>query len=91
MPVLAEKLKLDSKRSSFAALNLEDSKKVIVSLLNTINGSTVPSDTTKIGGPTRTERLYVSISAQLNKSSVEFYVIDQSVTGMFERRRRIGL
>ena len=91
MPILAEKLQLDSKRSSFTNLNLEDSKKVIVSLLHTINGSTVPSDTTKIGGPTRTERLYISIAAQLNKRSIEFSVIDQSVTGMFERRRRIGL
>ena len=91
MPILAEKLKLDSKRKVFAALDLEDSKKVLVSLLNTINGSTVHSDTKKIGGSTRTERICISISAQLNKNPAEFYVIEQSVTGMFERRRRIGL
>ena len=91
MPVLADRLKLDSKRAVFATLNLEDEKKVIISLLNVINGSTVPSDTKKIGGSTRTERLFISISTQLNRSSVEFYVIEQSVTGMFERRRRIGL
>ena len=91
MPVLADRLKLDSKRAVFATLNLEDEKKVIISLLNAINGSTVPSDTKKIGGSTRTERLFISISTQLNRSSVEFYVIEQSVTGMFERRRRIGL
>ena len=58
---------------------------------DTINGSKVPSDTTKIGGPTRTERICISISAQLNKNPAEFSVIEQSVTGMFERRRRIGL
>ena len=91
MPVLADRLKLDSKRAAFSALDCEDSKKVLVSLLNTINGSKVPSDTTKIGGPTRTERICISISAQLNKNPAEFSVIEQSVTGMFERRRRIGL
>lgn len=91
MPVLADRLKLDSKRAAFSALDCEDSKKVLVSLLNTINGSKVPSDTTKIGGPTRTERICISIAAQLNKNPAEFSVIEQSVTGMFERRRRIGL
>ena len=91
MPVLADRLKLDSKRAAFSALDCEDSKKILVSLLNTINGSKVPSDTTKIGGPTRTERICISIAAQLNKNPAEFSVIEQSVTGMFERRRRIGL
>ena len=91
MPIYKEKLKLKEKRDSFSCLPNEQKKLVMIAILNSLNGRSVHSDMSKIGGSSRAERIRYSLSSQINKKSQEFYVIDQSVTGMFERRRRIGL
>ena len=44
-----------------------------------------------IGGPKFAGCMRATFNNEINNSNNKFYVIDQSVTGMFERRRRIGL
>ena len=56
-----------------------------------LSGSSDRVDLSCIGGSKRTGTVQVSFTGLLNDPEVSFVIIDQSVTGMFERRTRIGL
>lgn len=48
-------------------------------------------DLLAIGGSKYSGSMKPSFNKLLNDPNTDFYIIDQSVTGMFERRTRVGL
>lgn len=74
-----------------SGLSLTDRADLVLRLCQVLNGSLDRIDLSKIGGAKRTGTVQVSFSSLLSNPQVRFAIIDQSVTGMFERRTRIGL
>lgn len=72
-------------------LEREDKISLVKSLCPVLNGSSDRVDLSCIGGPKRTGTLQVVFSKLLNDPKTPFSIVDQSVTGMFERRTRVGL
>ena len=48
-------------------------------------------DISPLGGASKAGAMVMDYSKALSDSNVDFYIIDQSVTGMFERKTRVGL
>ena len=74
-----------------SGLSGEEKRELITKLCPVLNGSYDRVDLSPIGGAKRTGTLQVKFTGLLNNAKVDFYIIDQSVTGMFERRTRVGL
>lgn len=74
-----------------ASLEVDDRRNLLKALCPVLNGSNDRIDLSLIGGPKRTGTLQVSFTGLLNNAETDFIIIDQSVTGMFERRTRVGL
>lgn len=74
-----------------ASLATNDKRDLLRALCPVLNGSNDRIDLSLIGGPKRTGTLQVSFTGLLNNADVDFYIVDQSVTGMFERKTRVGL
>ncbi len=72
-------------------LGREDKIILVKNLCPVLNGSNDRVDLSCIGGPKRTGTLQVVFSKLLNDPKTTFAIIDQSITGMFERRTRVGL
>ena len=60
-------------------------------VLALVNGATNMIDLSSVGGSKHSGSLKPNFSKLLNDADVDFYIVDQSVTGMFERRTRVGL
>ncbi len=80
--------KLVEGREQFIALSMQDKRKQIVGILRFFNCVTARVDLSLIGGSSHAGAIK---SGFLQKSSERFDIIDQSITGMFERRTHIGL
>lgn len=74
-----------------ASLGVDDRRNLLKALCPVLNGSNDRIDLSLIGGPKRTGTLQVSFTGLLNNAETDFIIIDQSVTGMFERKTRVGL
>lgn len=48
-------------------------------------------DLSSLGGPSKAGAMVTGFDKLLNDPNTDFFIIDQSVTGMFERRTRVGL
>ncbi len=72
---------------SFKKVSCEEKTKTLVSLIAWINGKINGVDFSALGK----SKNYGKIRPQRNGLKCELFVIDQSVTGMFERRTHIGL
>lgn len=87
--MLKDSLSLDDRESSFAELPFNDQCDLIEKLLLLCRGNkkSLPINLSSIGGAKTAGRLRPA------RSSVpdDFVIVDQSVTGMFERRTRVGL
>ncbi|WP_293836401.1 type II CRISPR RNA-guided endonuclease Cas9 [uncultured Parolsenella sp.] len=87
--MLKDNLSLDDRESSFAELPFNDQCDLIEKLLLLCRGNkkSLPINLSSIGGAKTAGRLRPA------RSSVpdDFVIIDQSVTGMFERKTRVGL
>lgn len=90
-PGLMKKLKLEEKRTKLSAASLEDKASLLFELIQIINGANRQIDLTSVGGAKTAGQYKVRFTKELNDPNVDFYIIDQSVTGMFERRTKIGL
>ena len=88
-PMLACDLDLDNKYEAFGALDVVEQKALLIKLLELCMGNkkSMPIDLKALGGKKTGGRLRPA----RNKVPEGFAVIDQSVTGMFERRTRAGL
>lgn len=87
--MLACDLDLENKYEAFGALDVVEQKALLIKLLELCMGNkkSMPIDLKALGGKKTGGRLRPA----RNKVPEGFAVIDQSVTGMFERRTRVGL
>ena len=75
----------------FESLSGEQQGKVLLALISIANAQTNMIDLSAIGGPRYAGCMTVSFSKELTVRVGGIVFIDQSVTGMFERRQRVGL
>ncbi len=90
-PRLSLQLNLTKYDDAFASLNDEDKIYTLLGLIRLINGSDRIADLSKVDGPGKAGSMSVTFTKLLNDPKTDIYIIDQSVTGMFERRTRVGL
>ena len=64
---------------------------VVKRVLLLVNGAANMVDLTPAGGMKYAGCLQPNYTKLLNDPGASFYIIDQSVTGMFERKTRVGL
>jgi len=88
---LYKQLKLEDSRQVICDLSNQQVYEIICGLASIFNGKINMLNLSVIGGSKYSGCMHPSISSEINKRENTFFVIDQSVTGMFERRRRIGL
>lgn len=86
---LYDNLKLDTRTERFAAISHEDKQLVIKGLIALSSAKNNMCDLRPLGGAKTAGQLKIKFGNVLTKSGITF--IDQSVTGMFERRTHIGL
>lgn len=84
-------LKSDQLREGIDKLRDEDKLEMAARILALANATTNMSDLSLAGGPKHAGCMHVSFTKCLTDSKTDFFIIDQSVTGMFERRTRVGL
>lgn len=84
-------LKIESYAVSIPELSFKQAYELVCSLASIFNGKINMINLSSIGGPKFAGCMRATFNNEINNSNNKFYVIDQSVTGMFERRRRIGL
>ena len=90
-PGLAKRIAIDEKRGMVSELELEIKKKLLRELADIVNGKNRVIDLTAFGGAKMAGAYVVSFDKELGDGNTDFYIIDQSVTGMFERKTRVGL
>lgn len=88
---LALLLKPSQLRDGMMALCDDEKTEIVLRILALANASTNMSDLSAAGGPKCAGYMQPTYSKLLSDPNVDFYIIDQSVTGMFERRTRVGL
>lgn len=88
---LLRQLKIDSIIDRCACLEDWEVVEVAKKILALANGSRNSVDLTAAGGPKCAGTIQPNYSKILNDPKVEVALIDQSVTGMLERRNRVGL
>lgn len=88
-PMLASDLGLKDKYEAFSALGVAQQKDLLIKLIRLCVGNkkSVPIDIKALGGGKAAGRLRPA----RNKVPEGLVIIDQSVTGMFERRTRVGI
>lgn len=80
--------KLVEGREQFIALSMQDKRKQIVGILRFFNCVTARVDLSLIGGSPHAGGI---TNGFLQKPNESFDIVDQSITGMFERRTHVGL
>ena len=80
--------KLVEGRERFVALSMQDKRKQIVGILKFFNCVTARVDLSLIGGSPHAGGI---TNGFLQKPNESFDIVDQSITGMFERRTHVGL
>ena len=88
---LLDLVKLDVVKAHFAELDADDQTEHLLRIISLVNGMTNMVDLVKVGGSKYSGSMNLSFSKLLNDPDADFYIIDQSETGMFERRTRVGL
>lgn len=88
---LFKQLKLEEKDNEIQSLTSEQICTLVRNLSLIFSGKNNVIDLRIIGGVKQMGRINLIFNNEINDLNNRFYVIDQSVTGMFERRRRIGL
>ena len=88
---LALLLKPSQLRDGMMALCDDEKTEIVLRILALANASTNMSDLSAAGGPKCAGYMQPTYSKLLSDPNVDFYIIDQSVAGMFERRTRVGL
>lgn len=88
-PMLASDLGLEDKYEAFSALGVAQQKDLLIKLIRLCVGNkkSVPIDIKALGGGKAAGRLRPA----RNKVPEGLVIIDQSVTGMYERRTRVGI
>lgn len=87
---LMAQLKLGGYNEKFSKIDSKLKCEVILGLVKIVNATTNVVDLSAIGGKQHAGCMLLNYSNVLFDSNTDFYIVDQSVTGMFERRTRIG-
>jgi len=88
---LMAQLKLRNHSEKFAGIDAKSRGSVILGLIKVINAAGNTVDLSAVGDGKYVGQIRITHSKVLSDPNTDFYIIDQSVTGMFERRTRIGL
>ena len=88
---LYSQISLNDLIPKIAELEEFEALETILRVLLLVNGTVGMADLTAVGGSKFAGYLQPNYSKLLNDPKTDFYIIDQSVTGMFERRIRVGL
>ena len=88
---LSTQLNLGRFDEAYAHLPAGRRSKLLVGLITLMNGNDRVVDLSMVGGPSKAGHMGVVFSKLLNDTNTSFFIIDQSATGMFERRTRVGL
>lgn len=88
---LFNQLKLEDAVAKSLNLTRRQTYELLISLASIFSGKINKTDLSSIGGSKFAGTMRPDLTKEFNDSRNIFFVIDQSVTGMFERRRRIGL
>lgn len=88
---LSRQIKVPDIRRNIEGLDEDKAAEILFRILSLANGSINMADLTAVGGNSHAGCMKPSYSKLLSDPETDFYIIDQSVTGMFERRTRVGL
>ena len=88
---LFNQLNLARYDAAYRELSPEEKRSLLLGLIKLVNAAANVVDLTSVGGPKNIGLIRPARSKLLNDPKTDFYIIDQSVTGMFERRIRVGL
>lgn len=88
---LSKQLNLNKYVVNRAELPPQVYSNLIRGLIRIYNGNDRVVDLSSLGGPSKAGAMVTGFDKLLNDPNTDFFIIDQSVTGMFERRTRVGL
>ena len=88
---LYSQLNLPKHSDSFKCLDAEAKRHLLLGLIRIANADSNVVDLSLLGGAKNTGKIRPPRSKLLGDPDIDFYIIDQSVTGMFERKTRVGL
>ena len=88
---LLRQLNLSQYNDAFQRLDFREQQQVVLGLVRLINAGSNVVDLSLLGGSKNAGKIRPPRSKLLCDPNVDFYIIDQSVTGMFERKTRVGL
>ena len=88
---LAKQLSLDSVEENMGDISVQEKMELIKGLVSIVDGFTRTVNMTSVGGSANAGAMVMNMSKPIADPETNFVIIDQSVTGMFERRTRIGL
>ena len=88
---LLRQLNLSQYDGAFQRLDFREQQQVVLGLVRLINAGSNVVDLSLLGGSKNAGKIRPPRSKLLCDPNVDFYIIDQSVTGMFERKTRVGL
>lgn len=83
-------VKIDDIRYRLSDISESERLEYLMRIIALLNGSANMVDLLLVGGSKYSGAMNPSFSKLLTDPSTDFFVIDQSVTGMFERRTRVG-
>ena len=93
LPLFAKKLaavlKLDKTTEAFRAAESTDRQKVLLGVISLVGAKTNVVDLTSVSGVAHAGRVLPTFSKEMSESGRHFFFIDQSVTGMFEKRSKL--
>ena len=90
-PRLYALLKLDEVARRYCEVSEEEQRKALASIVSIVGAKTNMIDLSPLGSGTHVGCIQLSFNKALSSSDLPFVFIDQSVTGMFERRTRLEL
>lgn len=88
---LSLQLKLNERSAGYSLLDEDCQLLVLSGLIKLLNGKDRVMDMSPLGGASKAGAMVMDYSKALSDPSAYFFIIDQSVTGMFERKTRVGL
>lgn len=88
---LSKQLKTETLAERFYISPIEVKKATILGLIQLVNGNNRVVDLKALNGSANAGAMVVNFGKAISDESLDFYIVDQSVTGMFERKTRIGL
>lgn len=88
---LGKQLKLVEYEDEYKGLSTNQKWNLLLAIIKLTNAGTNVVDLSCIGGAKNVGKIRPARNKILNDPKTPFYIIDQSVTGMFERKTRVGL